>query len=308
MNLQARFGAAQTNVGYQFYDNTGMFLASRVTAGIITSPEAGAYFAPNVTPPVGAVGVYWDTDEGAEASELLAVYNGPTAEEIADAVEAENGAELAAIQTAVDAANDAIAALPTPTDYSGDLSAIQTAVDAANDAIAALPTPTDYSTELTNLQSGVDAANDAIAALPTPTDYSGDLSAIQTAVDAANTTLDGADTILFGSEYIPSELPVLIIPQPDPDGETLSVVYAYTENIVNEKRAGIVFKFRLLARTARSERILETAPQSSPPTDANGYTQITLQRNQEYRVHCKALGLVKTFTPTTETFDLLTII
>jgi hypothetical protein len=253
MNFQARFGAAQTDVGYQFYDSTGALLGNRTTTGISASPEAGTYCAPNVTPPVGAVGIFWDTDEGAEASELLAVYNGPSAEAIADAVVSEN------------------------------------------------------SDELTAIQSAVDAANLAIAALPVPDDYSDELAAIQSAVDAANTTLADAETILLASPYTPAEQPVLIIPVPDPNAE-LSVVYVFTENIINVPRAGIVLKFRLLARTARSERILETAPVSSPPTDANGYTQITLQRNQEYRVHCKALGLVKTFTPTTETFDLLTII
>lgn len=69
MIIQARFGTAQTGVGYQFYDSTGALLGSRVTADISELPETGAYVA-DATVPAGTAGVYWDTDEE-EASEDL---------------------------------------------------------------------------------------------------------------------------------------------------------------------------------------------------------------------------------------------
>ena len=59
MIITARFGAAQANLGYQFYDASGALLSSRVTAGIISLPETGSYQA-DATVPAGAVGVYWN--------------------------------------------------------------------------------------------------------------------------------------------------------------------------------------------------------------------------------------------------------
>lgn len=69
MVIQARFGAAQTGVGYQFYSSTGTLLGTRVTSGIAAGPETGLYIA-DATVPAGAVGVYWSTDDE-EASEDL---------------------------------------------------------------------------------------------------------------------------------------------------------------------------------------------------------------------------------------------
>lgn len=68
MIIQAFFGTAQTGVGYQFYDSAGDLIGSRSTV-IDFLPGAGAYYA-DVTPPVGAVGVYWDSDTS-EAHEDL---------------------------------------------------------------------------------------------------------------------------------------------------------------------------------------------------------------------------------------------
>jgi hypothetical protein len=90
MIIQARFGAAQTGLGYQFYDAAGDLLGSRVTEGISALPEAGSYIA-NATVPADAVGVFWDssTSEATEdLREALASPDVPTAAEIADEVEA----------------------------------------------------------------------------------------------------------------------------------------------------------------------------------------------------------------------------
>lgn len=69
MILQAFFGEAQTGLGYQFYDKDGTLLGSRVTTGIDSLPEAGAY-AIEVTVPSDAAGIYWSSDTS-EASQAL---------------------------------------------------------------------------------------------------------------------------------------------------------------------------------------------------------------------------------------------
>ena len=67
MIIQARFGVAQTGLGYQFYDDAGTLLSTRITAGIATLPETGAYIA-DATVPVGSVGVFWDSTETPEGA------------------------------------------------------------------------------------------------------------------------------------------------------------------------------------------------------------------------------------------------
>jgi hypothetical protein len=71
MDIQVDFGAAQTSIGYRFYDNTGAYVGSRVTSGINAAPQAGVYIA-SATVPSGAFGVYWDcADANFTASEDL---------------------------------------------------------------------------------------------------------------------------------------------------------------------------------------------------------------------------------------------
>ena len=118
--------------------------------------------------------------------------------------------------------------------------------------------------------------------------------------------LEAAEQILLAAPYVPDAAPALIIPAPAGD-ESLTVVYAHTENIANAKRAGIVLTFQLQGSPAKSERILEAAAVTAT-TDADGYAQITLQSGLPYRVTCRPLGLNHLFTPNGETFDLLTLI
>ncbi len=70
MIIQARFSVAQTGLGYQFFDDEGTLLGSRVTAGIDSGPEAGLYLA-DATVEAGTVGVYWDSNEGEASEDLL---------------------------------------------------------------------------------------------------------------------------------------------------------------------------------------------------------------------------------------------
>ena len=69
MILQAFFGEDQTGLGYQFYDKDGTLLGTRVTTGIDSLPEAGAY-AIEVAVPSNAAGIYWSSDTS-EASQAL---------------------------------------------------------------------------------------------------------------------------------------------------------------------------------------------------------------------------------------------
>jgi len=71
MIFTARFSETQAALGVQFFDESGTLLGSRVTAGIVALPETGSYIV-DLTPPTGAVGVYWnDTGTGATALEDL---------------------------------------------------------------------------------------------------------------------------------------------------------------------------------------------------------------------------------------------
>lgn len=93
MIFTARFGAAQSNLGFQFYDGDGVLLGDRDTINIVDSPEAGSYIG-EATPPAEAVGIYWnDTvtlatalEDLREALAIIALPSAPTAAAIADAV------------------------------------------------------------------------------------------------------------------------------------------------------------------------------------------------------------------------------
>lgn len=104
----------------------------------------------------------------------------------------------------------------------------------------------------------------------------------------------------------PAEAPVIVIPDPDADG-SLTVCYIYTESITGVKRAGIRLTFGLTEAPARSERVLEIAS-VVVKTDADGYAQISLQSGLEYRVFSEELKLREEFTPTGETFNILSLV
>lgn len=192
MIIQARFGAAQTGLGYQFYSATGTLLGTRITAGIVALPETGSYAA-NATVPTGAAGVFWSSSTTSATEDL----------------------------------------------------------------------------------------RDSLV-------------------------LAGAEQILLSETYIPRSQTSLIIQTPNPD-ESLTVAYIYTENIANEKRAGIEISIKLVSTPAKSERVLEIASQKMT-TNADGYAQMTVQRGLTYRVVSRALGLDTTMVPTAQTFNLLTLI
>jgi hypothetical protein len=180
--------------------------------------------------------------------------------------------------------------------------------------IAALPEAGSYiadatvPTDAVGVYWSTDQA-EASAALP----EAGDYPTVEEIIAAAGgitaetaAALEAAEQILLVSPYVPDESPALIIPAPDAD-ESLSVVYVYSESITNEKRAGIEIVLKLVTTPAKSERVLEIAPKTMT-TDAAGFAQITVQRGQRYRVTSRELALNTIIEPTTETFNLLTII
>ena len=85
MIIQAFFGEAQTGLGYQFYDESGALLGTRVTTGIVSLPEAGGYAA-DATAPAGFVGVFWDSAETPDGTSEALTSSAPTAIEIADEI------------------------------------------------------------------------------------------------------------------------------------------------------------------------------------------------------------------------------
>ena len=60
MLFTVNFGAAQTGVGYRFFNGSG-FVGARLDAGVTQIGTAGNYLI-DVTPPATALGVYWDCD------------------------------------------------------------------------------------------------------------------------------------------------------------------------------------------------------------------------------------------------------
>jgi hypothetical protein len=71
--IQVDFGAAQTGIGYRFYDELGAYVGARVTSGIYAAPQTGVYLASPGAIPGSAIGVYWDcADANFSASEEFA--------------------------------------------------------------------------------------------------------------------------------------------------------------------------------------------------------------------------------------------
>jgi hypothetical protein len=119
-------------------------------------------------------------------------------------------------------------------------------------------------------------------------------------------SLAAADQVLLTEIFVPVEGPSLIIPAPA-DDESLTVVFAYTETIYNEVRAGISFAFSLVSVPAKSDRILEVA-EKVVLTDADGFISLPLRAGLSYLVRAPELGLQKTFVPSGETFNLLDLL
>jgi hypothetical protein len=153
--------------------------------------------------------------------------------------------------------------------------------------------------------AAIKAKTDNLPASPAAT---GDIPSISEIIGAAGglttetvAALEAAEQILLASAYVPGSAPIL--PLPAPAGEDYSTVYAYTQDITGEIRAGIPIRFALVTVPAKGSRILETAEKTAT-TDANGLASIPLQRGLTYRVTSKELGLQLTITPTTETLNL----
>lgn len=94
----------------------------------------------------------------------------------------------------------------------------------------------------------------------------------------------------------PPESPVIVIPDPAADA-SLCTVFVYSEDLTNNATPGLKIIFELVAAAAKSERLL-SLKKVVMETDAEGFGQITLQRNDlitpagtSYRVTCKPLGL-----------------
>jgi hypothetical protein len=174
-------------------------------------------------------------------------------------------------------------------------------------AIAALNNinTTQIRTELATELARIDAAITTRATpadIPTISEIIGAAGGLTQETVAA---LEAADQILLASPYTPTTDP--IIPLPAPDNAELAAVYAYTEAITGTRRAGITARFELLTTPAAGTRLLEAADRTAT-TNAQGLLSIHLLRNQTYRITSRDLALDTTFTPTGETFDLITLI
>lgn len=216
-------------------------------------------------------------------AEVMAAIAGLASAPTTAQIRAELAAELARIDVAISSRN----AAPPP-----DAATIQAATAAA---LAAYDAPT-------RTEASADVAA-VIAAFPSVAEIIGAAGALAPETVAA---LEAAEQILLTAPYVAAETPARIIPAPATD-EALTVVYAHTENIVSEVRAGIVMSFRLAEVPAATERLLEVAAHTAT-TDATGYAAITLVSGMLYRVTCRELGLDRTFTPTGPTFNLLSTV
>lgn len=331
--IQARFSAAQTSLGYQFYDEEGTLLGSRVTAGIDALPETGGYIAVVATVPTGAVGVYWDSTESEASEDLREALAIAGLENISTGdIRTELATELGRIDAAVSTrATDAgsatavwAAGTRTLTGFGTLIADIWANATRTLSAFAFTPTPSNAAdttaikaktdnlpadpageASITALDAKIGTPAVTIAADIAAIDGGGGGSGLSSETIAA---LEAAAQVLLVELHTPSEAPSVIIPAPS-DDETLCVVYAYTENILSAKRAGVVVALSLVTTPAKTERILESATVSDQ-TDANGYVAISVRRGHTYRVVSTELDLDDELTigALDETFDLSTLI
>lgn len=267
MIIQVRFSAAQTGIGYQFYDDAGTLLSTRITAGIASGPETGSYID-DATVPATAVGVFWDSTETPDgASEDLR-----EALAIIDVVGNRSAGAYSITVTVTDGTDPLENATVRVTEGASTYTAT---TDASGNASFSLDDAT-YATTIT--KSGYQF---------TPT----------------TRTVTGEETGTLTDDLA---MTAVSIPAPPADA-TMSTVYAYTENIINVASSGIALIFKATSSPVKSEKILEVASKTAT-TDADGLASIEIQRNIQYRVTCPVLGLNHLFTPTTDTFDLITLI
>lgn len=328
MIIQARFSAAQTGIGYQFYDDAGTLLSTRVTAGITAMPETGAYIA-DATVPALAAGVYWDTDT-AEASEdlrealAIAALENISTGEIRTELATELGRIDAAVSTRATDAGSATAVWAagtrTLTSFGSLIADIWANATRTLSAFAFAPTPSNAA-DTTAIKAKTDnlPADPAGAAAITALDgkigtpavtISDDIAAISGGGLSAGAiaALEAAEQIILTETYVPSEAPSVIIPAPSDDA-TLCVCFIYTENIVGDKRAGIELTVRAAGSPSKGTRVFEKTGQTFL-TDIDGLAEISIRRNLSYYIVSSELAINSSFTigEDDETFDLSTLI
>jgi hypothetical protein len=346
LTIQVLFGAAQTGVGYRFFDSTGALLGSRVTSGITSLPETGGYIA-TATLPSGAVGVFWDsTETPAGASEDLreaiaaatiqgqtdlipadpatetsiAALNDITVGDIRTELSTELGRIDAAISTRATDSGTATAVWAagtrTLTSFGSLITDIWSAATRTLSAFAFTPTPSNAA-DVTAIKAKTDnlpasPANEATlttinSKIGTPAvTLAADIAAIEGLPSETITALNEADQIILAEPYVPTEQPSVVVPAPSEDA-SLTVVYLYTEDILGAKRAGINVTLRLISTPTKGNRVLETTAKSDV-TDSEGYFEMEVRQGFRYRAVCEDVDLDAPFTASGETFDLSRLI
>jgi len=249
MIITARFGAAQANLGYQFLDDSGTLLGSRVTSGINTTPETGTYIA-TATLPADAVAVYWnDTVTLATAFEDL---------RDALAIEALEGGGGGG------AGDGAYTITVTVTDGTDPL---QNAIVRLNEGVSSFVATTNASGQA---QFSLDAATYSVSV--TKAGYSFTPTTRTVSGNEAGTLTNDLEMDLTSS----------VPPSGNPD---LCVVYVYTQDILGELLEGEVLTFELEKgmQVSGGGRVVSRATQTVS-TNGSGYASIELEKGLRYKV------------------------
>lgn len=323
MIIQVDFGAAQTGVGYRFYDSSGAYVGSRVTSGIVAGPATGTYVA-DATVPGGAVGVYWDCtgDATVFASEELGgrlkIETNLDATVSSRNATAPDNASIGTILTRTDVATSTRA---SATDYTtaraaklDNLDALvssRSSHSAADVWAVGTRTLTGFGTLVADIATTVWAA-----ASRTLTAF-GFSSPDPWAVALPGSYADGTAGKLVSKLNVGTpSAPVLPIPAP-PTDLSLCTVYGYLEDAGNAPAADVKITFQLQkpATGAKSERLI-FGDTKVAVTDASGFFSLQLQRNDlltpsgsTWKVTCGALWKTpQTITLNGDLFDLKTVV
>jgi len=164
-----------------------------------------------------------------------------------------------------------------------------------------------------------------IVAAPETGTYLADATLPATAVGVywndTTTLATATEDLLVSAAFADATVDAPVVAPGPPSDAALCTVFVYTENLIDEKRAGLVISFQLSGSPSKSgstelgHRVLETAAQTMT-TDANGFASIALQRTdaitptgRTYKVSCQELGLLNyELALTASTYNLATLI
>lgn len=270
MTIIARFGAAQSNLGYRFIDASGTLLGSRVTTGITALAETGSYIA-TATVPTGAVAVYWN--------------------------------DTVTLATAIEDLRDALAIAALEPSASGAFTITVTVTDGTDPLEGA---KVRISEGVTTLLGTTDASGNASFSLDAAT-YTVGITKAGFQFTPTTRTVTGNEA---GTLVNDLEMEARTAPAAAGDADLCVVYFDTADFTGEPKAGVVVtFELATIPSVGSSGSILANETFSAT-SDALGRGSIELVAGIEYRARCAELFQVnhQKFTPTGATFNLATLL